>query len=232
MRRIATSFLIVAVAVFFLPTVSVAWEDPPEGTSVLMTASCSGGDVVLSIDFTVSQAPPTRFVGWVVEREVLGICIEDAWVTEVMSWPEIGQTHLDLTITPDVDYYDEIFRIWAVDADGNETFIYWPQRHNFAHADCLPGPTVVGEFVDYGGKLHFESCTDFCWPALSPFDGTYPDGAEALVGTGLLMNLFGELFNGMEGDYIRSTGMEPSSFPCEAVGTAGTSWGGLKARFR
>jgi len=232
MRFFARAFLIVAASLPFLPTVSVAWEDPPVGTSVLMTASCAGGDVALSIDFTVTQAPPAQFVGWVVEREVLGICMEDAWVTDVMAWPVIGQTHLDLTITPDVDFFDAIYRIWAVDADGNETFIYWPQRHNFAHAECLPGPTVVGVFVEYGGSLYFESCTDFCWPGLSPFDGYYPAGAEALVGTGQLMNLYGELFMGMEGVYIISTGMAPSPFPCKAVGTTATSWGGLKAGYR
>ena len=232
MSRYTISFLIVAITVSFLPAMSVAWEDPPEGTVVLMTAACSGDDVVLSIDFGVSQVPPAQFVGWVVERQMLGACTEDAWVTDVMPWPVIGQTHFELTITPDNSFLDAIYRIWAVDADDNETFIYWPQRHNFAHAECMPGPTVVGEFVDNGGNIYFESCTGFCWPGLSYFDGSYPPGAELLVGTGQQMNLYGELFAGMEGDYIISTAMEPSLFPCDPVGTTETSWGGLKAIYR
>lgn len=232
MNRCANGFVMAFLALALFSTDVLAWEDPPPGTGVLMTASCLGEDVVLSIDFTVSQAPPAQFVGWVVAREVLGFCVEDSWVTEVMPWPEIGSTHLDLTITPDIAFYDAIYRIWAVDADGNETFIYWPQRHNFAHADCLPGPTTVGYFVDYAGSVHFESCSENCWRGLSPFDGTYPAGAEALVGTGQLMMLHGELFMGMEGVYIRSTAMEESFLPCEAVGTVETSWGALKAKYR
>ena len=232
MSRFAIVFLIVATTTSFHTTKSIAWEDPPEGTSVLMTASCADADVILSIDFTVTQPPPAQFVGWVVERQVIGLCVEDAWVTDVMPWPLTGQSHYFLTITPDLGFFDAIYRIWAVDSDGNETFIYWPQRHNFAHAECLPGPTVVGEFVEYGGHVHFEACTDFCWPSLSFFDGTYPDGAEELAGTGQLMNLYGELISGMEGIFIRSTGMEPSSFPCEVVGTTGITWGGLKAKYR
>jgi len=197
-----------------------------------MTASCVGEDVVLSIDFTVSQAPPAPFVGWVVERQVHGICAQDAWVTEVMPWPDLGSTHLDLTVTPDIAFFDAIYRIWAVVAGGNETFIYRPHRHNFANAECLPGPSVVGYFVDYAGSVFFESCNENCWPGLSPFDGTYPAGAEALVGTGQLMMLNGELFMGMEGTYIQSTAMAESSLPCEPVAAVETSWGALKARYR
>lgn len=119
-----------------------------------------------------------------------------------------------------------------MDDDGNQTFIYWPQRHNFAHADCLPGPSTIGRFVDYAGNIYFEACPESCWPGLSPFDGSYPDGAWDLIGTDTLMNLYGELFMGMEGVYINSTGMEPSPFPCNWVGTVATTWGGLKATYR
>lgn len=91
MSRIASVFLVLVIAVSFIPTVSVAWDDPPEGTSVLMTAACAGDDVVLSIDFIVEQAPPTQFVGWIVERQVLGLCLDNAWVTEVLPWPELGK---------------------------------------------------------------------------------------------------------------------------------------------
>jgi hypothetical protein len=230
-RFVIPAFMTV-VMVILIPAVSGAWEDPPAGTVVQMTATCAGNDVALSIDFSVAQAPPAQFVGWVVEREVVGLCTEDAWATEVLPWPPVGQTHLDLTITPDFDFFDVIYRIWAVDAEGNETFIYWPQRHNYAHVECRPGPTVVGEFVDYAGAVHFQACTGFCWPELSFFDGSYPPGAEDLVGTGQLMNLYGELFRGMEGDYIVSTSMEPSVLPCEPVTVSETSWGALKARYR
>lgn len=232
MFRIARVFLIAAVSVSSFASAAVAWDDPPEGTSVMMTAGCAGDDVVLSIDFTVVQAPPGQFVGWIVDRTVLGLCVDDAWATEVMAWPEIGQTHLELTVTPDVEFFDAIYRIWAVDSEGNQTFIYWPQRHNFAHAECLPGPSTVGRFVDYAGNTYFEACPESCWPGLSPFDGNYPEGADELVGTDQLMNLHGELFMGMEGVYINATDMEPSSFPCTWVGTAVTSWGGLKAIYR
>ncbi|MBU8871413.1 MAG: hypothetical protein KOO60_11165 [Gemmatimonadales bacterium] len=232
MKILAIAFLVVACTGIIIPGLSFAWEDPPVGTSVLMTASCSGDDVVLSIDFNVTQEPGAQFVGWIVERTVIGLCVEEAWVTEVLPWPALGETHLDLTITPEIGFFDAIYRIWAVDVDDNEVFIYWPQRHNYAHADCLPGPTTVGYFVYYGDNVYFEACTDLCWPGLSPFDGIYPDGAEELIGTGQLMNLYGELFSGMEGDFIHSTGMAPSSFTCEPVSNGVTTWDGLKAQFR
>lgn len=171
-------------------------------------------------------------VGWVAERHVLGTCLPDAWVTEVMPWPALGQPHLDLTITPDPGYFDAVYRIWAVDTANNETFIFWPTRQNFAHADCLPGPTTIGYFVDYAGRLHFEACQEGCWPLLSPFDGTYPEGAADLVGRGTLMALYGPLFSGMEGEYIQATGMSPSPFACGQVAGEQVPWGTVKARYR
>jgi len=78
MIRIAIAFLIAATTISLHSTTSHAWDDPPEGTSVLMTASCTGDDVVLSIDFTVTQPPPPQFVGWVVERHIIGLCAENA----------------------------------------------------------------------------------------------------------------------------------------------------------
>jgi hypothetical protein len=210
----------------------LAWDDPPEGISVLMTASCSGSEVILSIDLVVLQDPPAHLVGWRVDRQVIGPCEEDAWVTEVMPWPELGETHYDLDVLPDQVFFDPIYRIWAVDAEGNRTFIYWPQRHNFAHADCRPGPSTVGRFVSYAGSIAFEACTEWCWPGLSPFDGSYPDGVEDLVDSGQVMELYGELFMGMEGIYINATSMAPSGYPCDPVPVQSTTWSGLKAGYR
>ncbi|MBK8164767.1 MAG: hypothetical protein IPK64_02265 [bacterium] len=209
-----------------------AQTEPPAGTTVLMTAACSGDNILLSIDFTVTLAPPAELVGWIVERETIGLCTPVAQVTGVLPWPALGQTHLDLSVTPDNAWFDAIFRIWAVDAAGNRTFIWWPQRQDFAHAECLPGPTVVGRFVELAGNLHFESCAGMCWPSLSIFDGTYPPGAEALAGTGQVMALYGELLRGMEGPYINASRMEPSYLPCDAVSEPSTSWGALKASYR
>ena len=198
-----------------------------------MTASCSGGDVVLSIDFTVTQEPPAEFVGWVVEREVLGICVDDARVTDVLPWPAMGQTHLDLTVTPDVPYFDEIFRIWAVDAAGNETFIYWPQRHNFAHADCLPGPSTVGHFEEpLPDYYEFVACEGYCWPWLSSYGIGFVPELEPYLTNGVTVALYGELIQGMHGTDIRTTAVEPFYLPCGAVPTDRSSWGGLKADYR
>lgn len=197
-----------------------------------MTADCADDDVVLSIDFTVTMAPPVDVVGWIVEREMIGLCAPVAQVTDVLPWPALVQTHLDVSVTPDNAWFDAIYRIWAVDAAGNRTFIWWPQRRNFAHAECLPGLTVVGRFVELAGNLHFESCSEMCWPDLSLFDGTYPPGAEALAGTGQVMALYGDLLAGIEGPYIDASRMEPSSLPCDAVSEQSATWGGVKATYR
>lgn len=211
---------------------ALAQADPPAGTTVLMTAACAGDDVVLSIDFTVTAAPPAGFVGWVVDREMIGLCVPIAQVTGVLLWPALGQTHLDVSVTPDYAWFDALYRILAVDADGNRTVIAWQQRQHYAHAECLPGPTVVGRFVEFSGYLYFESCTEMCWPHLSWLASTYPPGAAALAGTGQVMALYGELLAGMEGPYINASRMEPSFLPCDAVSEQSTTWGGVKATYR
>ncbi|MBK7047319.1 MAG: hypothetical protein IPH48_12595 [bacterium] len=232
MMRNAALVLLAALAGLALAGAALAQLDPPAGTSVLMTASCAGDDVLLSIDFTVTAAPPAGFVGWVVECEMIGLCAPVAQVTGVLPWPALGQTHLDLSVTPDNAWFDALYRILAVDVDGNRTVIAWPQRQHYAHAECLPGPTVVGRFVEIAGTLYFESCTEMCWPVLSWFDGTYPPGAAALAGTGQVMALYGELLAGMEGPYINASRMEPSFLPCDAVSEQSTTWGGVKATYR
>lgn len=231
MHTTARMFLTMFAALALAGT-AAAQTEPPAGTSVLMTASCAGGDVVLSIDFTVTAPPPAVFVGWIVERELIGLCAPVAAVTDVRPWPALGQTHFDVPVTPDNAWFDPIYRIWAVDAAGNRTFIWWPQRQDFAHAECLPGPTVVGRFVELAGILYFERCSEMCWPELSRFDGTYPPGAEALAGTGQVMALYGDLLQGMEGPYINADRMEPSTLPCDAVTDRPTAWGKLKATYR
>ena len=158
MRNAARLFLAAFTGVA-LAGASPAQADPPAGTTVLMTAACAGDDVLLSIDFTVTAAPPAGFVGWVVDREMIGLCAPDAQVTDVLPWPALGQTHLDLSVTPDNAWFDALYRILAVDVDGNRTVIAWPQRQHYAHAECLPGPTAVGRFVDIAVTLHFASST-------------------------------------------------------------------------
>lgn len=224
--------LLAAIVGLALAGAAAAQTEPPAGTTVLMTAACAGDDVVLSIDFTVTAAPPAVFVGWIVDCEMVGLCAPVGPVTEVLPWPAPGQTHLDLTVTPDNAWFDAIYRIWAVDGAGNRTFIWWPQRQNFAHAECLPGPSVVGRFLELAGNVYFESCSAMCWPDLSKFDGTYPPGAEALAGTGQVMALYGELLRGMEGTYIDAYRMEPSALTSDAVSERSTTWGGLKATYR
>lgn len=49
---------------------------------------------------------------------------------------------------------------------------------------------------------------------------------------GVLMSLHGELFSGMEGDFIISTSMAPSPLPCEPLASKILNWGDLKARYR
>jgi hypothetical protein len=230
--RNAARLPMTAIACFVLAGAALAQADPPAGTTVLMTAACAGDDVVLSIDFTVTAAPPAGFVGWVVDREMIGLCVPDAQVTGVLPWPALGQTHLDVSVTPDYAWFDALYRILAVDAGGNRTVIAWQQRQHYAHAECLPGPTVVGRFVEIAGYLYFESCTEMCWPGLSWLASTYPPGAAALAGTGQVMALYGELLAGMEGSYINASRMEPSYLPCDAVSEQPATWGGVKAIYR
>jgi hypothetical protein len=228
----AARILLATFAGMALAGAAPAQTEPPAGTTVLMTAACAGDDVVLSIDFTVTAAPPAEFVGWIVECEMIGLCAPVAQVTDVLPWSALGQTHFDLSVTPDNAWFDALYRIWAVDAAGNRTFISWPQRQNFAHAECRPGPTVVGRFHELSGNIYFERCSAMCWPELSMFDGSYPPGADALAGTGQVMALYGELLRGMEGNYINADFMEPSELTCDEVSERSTTWGGLKATYR
>ena len=221
--------LIILMAGLNVPAVG-QWDEISNSV-VYMTASCTEGDVVLSIDFTVNGLPPAHIVGWVIEQDLLGPCEPSVLVTDVMPWPAEGANHIDLTITPLNPFFDALYRIYAVDADLNETFIPWTNRTRFAHSECMPGPSTVGRFV--GERPEFVPCDFLCWGGLSDMDGYFPSGTEEVADTGQAMALYGSWRSGMHGPYLYMPTMEPSHWECDViVSTEPVNWGTIKAQYR
>lgn len=217
-----------------LPTFAFGQYDIVPGSVVSMDANCSSDDVTLSIDFNVFELPPSEFVGWVVERRQLGLCEPVHFVTEDLPWPELGSHHFDLTVTPSSPFFDGIYRIWALDAEGNKTFISWPSRNSLAHSECRPGPSTVGRFYEYDdGWIVFEACEEWCWGGLSEWDGSYPPGVAEVANTGMVMALYGEWQMGMHGNYLNDPSMEVAYYPCDSVvALERENWGTIKSMYR
>lgn len=233
MKRFAIA-LFAGIAVFALTQIAAAQSDYVPGTVVSMESRCEAGFVVLEISFNVSEAPPENIVGWIIERTIVGECLPDSYATEVMPWPELGGTYQEITIAPVLPNRDELYRIWAVDDQGAEVFIPWPSRDNFQHATCLPGPSTVGYIVMMGDRPFFEPCPGSCWWGLSPWDTGIPDDLAELADTGTLVNIYGELKNGMEGPYISYGDLtwSLSDEECGVVAAPEQTWDAVKAFYR
>ena len=89
-----------------------------------------------------------------------------------------------------------------------------------------PGGTVV----DLGDRLYLDVCPGSCWPGLSYWDDSLPPEAPYLVGR--VIDVYGELFMGMEGPYIHVTDWGFSPIGCGPVATTTQSWGALKSGYR
>jgi hypothetical protein len=203
-----------------------------DGISTFATTSCNGHQVDIHVTFNVYDTVSENITGWIVEREVVGNCVENVVVTEVMPLPtELG----------DYDFFVEdfltvpgkaIYYVFGVDEAGSQYWIGWGQRTMFTQADCYQGVAARGTVVDVGGFLpHLEVCPDECWWHLSYFDNSFPMDQE-LPPIGAVIDIYGELIAGMEGPYIDAHLWVPSSIGCTSVGAEDLTWGSLKAHYR
>ena len=233
MKRFAIACLAL-LALGMIPAISMAWEDPPGGTSVLMTAECAPSQVLLTLEWTVSQEPDAKFVGWFVERTVMGACIPEHRAVPLQPWPPLGESTSTFLVPVLSVTMDEVFRVWALTDTGEEVFIYWPQRHNFAHADCMAGPSTIGYMIDNGGYAEFVPCEDDCWWGLSFWDTGFPQDLVDTADSGQLVEIFGEFKNGMHGYYISYDDLtwRVSQRDCSTVSTPVETWGTVKALYR
>lgn len=210
---------------------ATAWAQIP-GLGVDAYTSCNGSQVNIHVSLNVVEVPPAEFVGWVVEREVLGVCIDDVDVGEIRDLPqEIGLHEFVVPDDPTVDG-KQIYRIKAVDQDGNRHYIGWGHRGWFTQADCLSDVAAQGAVIDLsGGQLFLEVCPDSCWWELSYFDPIFPPDQE-LPAVGSVIFIHGEIRAGMEGPYIEATHWTLSPEPCQTVSFEGIDWCDVKARYR
>jgi hypothetical protein len=203
-----------------------------DGINTFATTSCNGHQVDIHVTFNVYDTVSENITGWVVEREVVGNCVENVDVTEVMPLPtEIGDYEYfvedNLTVPGKAIYY-----VFGVDAAGSRYWIGWGQRTMFAQADCYQGVAARGTVVDMpGGYPHLEVCPDECWWGLSYFDNSFPMDQE-LPPIGAVIDIYGEIISGMEGPYIDADLWVYSSIGCTSVGTDELTWGALKAYYR
>ena len=180
----------------------------------------------------VSINEDADIVGWVVEREVLGNCDADVDLGGLRAFPtEIGAHEFVIRDIPTVPG-KAIYYIKAVDENGGRQIIGWPRRSHFAQADCFMGIAARGTVVIYSGTQYYlEVCPDECWWELSFFDPIFPPD-QAPPPEGAVVDIYGEIFSGMEGPYIHATSWEYAAEPCQVVGTEDLTWGSLKAHHR
>jgi hypothetical protein len=113
---------------------------------------------------------------------------------------------------------------------GARELIYWPRRSWFAQGDCSGGIAARGVVTDYLGNPYLEVCPGECWWGMSYFDRHFPD--MPLPPLGSTVDIYGEIFMGMEGPYIDATYWVYAPDPCEVVPNDQLSWGTLKALYR
>lgn len=232
MKRIAIALFSI-LAFCALTRVANAQLDYVPGTIVSMSSSCGpNNSVVLRVVFNVGEAPPANITGWAIERRVVGECLPTWIATEVMPWPEVGSSVQEISFTATLPHRDEIFHIWGIDDQGRKIFIPWPSRDNWEHADCMGGPSTVGYIVMMGDRPVFEVCPNSCWWELNVWDFYCPDDLAELADTGILVNIYGEMKNGMEGPYIDGLTWSVSDEYCATVPAEEPSWDAVKAFYR
>ena len=202
------------------------------GVSVFAETTCDGYQVDVQVTLNVYDVIPADIVGWVVEREVLGNCDADVDLGGLRAFPtEIGAHEFVIRDIPTVPG-KAIYYIKAVDENGGRQIIGWPRRSHFAQADCFIGIAARGTVVIYSGTQYYlEVCPDECWWELSFFDPIFPPD-QAPPPEGAVVDIYGEIFSGMEGPYIHATSWEYAAEPCQVVGTEDLTWGSLKAHYR
>jgi hypothetical protein len=220
---------LVSVLVVLLSASLAAAQVP--GVSAFASAQCSGQTVIITVDLTRTGAIPSTYLGWVVTREVVGSCVPDETFSAVLPFPVTGFQQYTIIDNPTVAGRNTIYRLHGIDQAGNLDFILWPQRSMFAQADCVGGPAARGIVTEVvPGQYYLDVCIDQCWWVMSSIDPHLPPEAPQLVGQEI--DVFGQLFSGMEGPFIQVTGWALATEPCEPpVPINASSWSDVKARF-
>jgi|GEM_PF-1669191 len=203
--------------------------------SVDMTVACLGGNVAeLTLSHYVPEDIPTRYVGWIVVRRVVGKCVDDVQVGPVRDFPAAGPSEVVIIDQLAEDGYNVVYFVYAVTDSGGTEFLPWPRRAMFQWADCAGGPAARGVMEVWGTEPyvnpHLLVCPDECWYGLSYLDGSYP--AEWLDLEGVTVEVFGELKLGMEGIYIDIASWRLSPTACLGVPVEHPTWDKLKAYYR
>ena len=223
------TFLTTMTGFFLLFSAAGAQVD---GVSTFAETICDGFQVDVQVTLTVHGDITPGITGWVVEREVLGRCVDNVDVGDVQPLPtDIGDHDFVLHDIPTLPG-KQIYHIRAVDEGGSRYVIGWPQRTHFTQADCFFGIAARGTVViDAGTGYYLDVCPDECWWALSYFDPIFPQDME-LPPVGSVVDVFGNIIMGMEGPYIDATSWSPAAQPCTVVDVDDFEWGSLKALYR
>lgn len=199
--------------------------------SAYAETQCNGSQVEITVTLDVFGEVPPEIVGWVVDRHVLGACLPDVQVGDVRSLP-VGEQQYTVFDEPTVPDRVTLYYVSAVDALGQRTPISWTQRTMYAQAACVGGPVARGTVVElFPGTYHLEVCEGQCWWPLSQFDNQYPPEIPDLVGE--VIDLYGEIYSGMEGPYVVATGWDYAPDGCaQAVSADAVTWGAVKSLYR
>ncbi len=221
---------LVLVSIFSMILASGVLADEFWG-AVSATADCVGDEVQLAVTFNNAEVEPEPgWIGWVVDRRVMGACVDDVQVTDVMPLPTVNGT-IYVSDTLDISGLPALYYLKAVDAAGNRHQIYWPQRGWFVHAVCADVPAVRGVVrVENESFAWVQECPDQCWAGQSMFDTQLTP--DLIPYEGQIVDVFGEVRLGMEGYYVIPTGWQISPNECGPVLVTESSWSAVKGRFR
>jgi len=220
----------------------------PVEAGVGVSAQCIDGTVEITVSMYFTPVYPTEFIGLVVERTALGSCDPGVIVNAEpipMSTDMFVSVHQTLSEPAPSRGRYYIYRVWAVDADGD--------MHVPPHMG-MPGlvaPVACGEAVvtrgrlivlDYAYKtMGIIECEDRCWGVCSsgnlPVTETQFDDLLPLAVSGETVDVYGVLrFDEMPSPNcmvsISRVEIVPGDDPCGALPQQRHSWGEVKALFR
>ena len=191
---------------------------------------CADNHVQLHFNFGYADDPPAEWVGWVVVRRVMGVCLDDVEITDVMPLPtEPGV--VTVFDEPAIPPLPVMYTLMGVHADGTRELIIWPYHNHMVHAPCPGVPAIRGEVQIYGNNLvHVDVCPDECWAAKSFTENPLPPEYAGFEGQ--IVDVFGELIHGMHGFYMDVTDVQLSTVGCQSVPVNEATWSTVRGRFR
>lgn len=206
---------------------------PAWPNTAVVTASCTGTGVDLTVNLDITTPLPALWTGWAITRWAIGPCEDAVPLVGPIAFPNGAGSwaFADPTSPPGITCK---YVMWAVDAQGHLVdlgFEAFPARWTTdAYASCHGAAVVRGSLGGTEGSRTWMFVCN-CWEYVSYVEGL-PAGLEPFVGTDTNVELVGTLLMGPEGPYITDVTGWRLPDACEAVGTAQDSWGGVKAQYR